>query len=142
MEQKARSTQACCLIFTHPPVTFEKPRSEFFAISHSYLGHVLSRRWYAYEQTIVILLQGMLGLRPNRRIRKIALGDISDLAQGRDSLASAMQQVERTERVLKLYWRKIYEGQDPLWPDRFRKLDAQSEQIRGAALVILEQILR
>ncbi len=55
---------------------------------------------------------------------------------------SAMQQVERTERVLKLYWREINEPQDPQWPDKFRKLDFQSEQIRAAALVILEQILR
>jgi len=30
----------------------------------------------------------------------------------------------------------------PIWPDTFKRLDGQSQQIRGAALVILEQILR
>lgn len=120
----------------------DKPRTEFFAIGHAYLDLVMDRRWYGYEQTIVILLQGLEGRRVARRMRKLELGDILDEPQGRDTLASAMQQVERTERVLKLYWRELNEPQDPTWPDKFKRLDAQSEQIRGAALVILEQILR
>lgn len=120
----------------------DKPRTEFFAIGHNYLDFVLDRRWYAYEQTIVILLQGMQGRRSARDITKFELGAIVDPDQGRGTLASAMQQVERTERVLKLYWRELNEPQDATWPDKFRKLDAQSEQIRAAALVILEQILR
>lgn len=120
----------------------DKPRSEFFAISHDYLKTVLvKQRWYAYEQTIVILLQGMQGDRPMREIRKFRLGDLADDSAHRDGLASAMQQVERTERVLKLYWRELNERQDPLWPERFRRLDHQSEQIRGSAMVILQQIL-
>jgi hypothetical protein len=119
----------------------DKPRTEFFAINHPYLHFVLNRRWYAYEQMIVILLQGMGGPRPTRDILKVPLGKISDEEQGRDSLASAMQQLERTERVLKLYWRETSEGREG-WPDTFRKLDAQSEQIRGAALVIFERVLR
>jgi len=76
-----------------------------------------------------------------RRILKIDLPEVTDLPQGRDTLAGAMQQVERTERVLKLHWRAVNERRDPQWPDKFRKLDAQSEQIRAAALVILEQLL-
>jgi len=119
----------------------DKPRTEFFAINHSYLRSVLNRRWYAYEQMIVILLHGMAGPRPTKDILNIELGRISDEEQGRDSLSSAMQQVERTERVLKLYWREMWEGRAE-WPDTFRKLDAQSEQIRGAALVIFERVLR
>jgi hypothetical protein len=120
----------------------DKPRTEFFAISHDYLKKALvSQRWYAYEQTIVILLQGMQGVRPMREIHKVRLGEIVDEPIGRDTLASAMQQVERTERVLKLYWRELKERQDPMWPDKFRLLDHQSEQIRSAAMVILQQIL-
>jgi hypothetical protein len=117
----------------------DKPRTEFFAINHSTLSHILSRRWYAYEQMIVILLQAVAG---GRRINTVSLGKLSDLPQGRETLSAAMQQVERTERVLKLHWREVNEAKDRLWPDTFRKLDNQSEQIRGAALVILEQILR
>ena len=120
----------------------EKPRSEFIAIGHDYLKTALiSQRWYGYEQTIVILLQGMQGVRPMRTIKKIELGNLTDEPTGRSDLAGAMQQVERTERVLKLYWRELKGPQDPLWPEKFRILDHQSEQIRSAAMVILQQIL-
>ena len=114
-----------------------KPRTEFFAIRHSFLREILRQRWYAYEQMIVILLHGVIG---KKRIATIELGDLTDLPQGRDTLAAAMQQVERTERVLKLFWRERNEQQAD-WPARFRVLDQQSEQIRGAALVILQNLL-
>jgi hypothetical protein len=116
----------------------DKPRTEFFAIRHSFLREILRQRWYAYEQTIVILLHGVIG---RKRIHMMPLADVSDLPQGRDTLAAAMTQVERTERVLKLFWRERNEHQAD-WPDRFRVLDAQSEQIRGAALVILQNLMR
>ena len=120
----------------------DKPRSEFIAIGHDYLKTALvSQRWYGYEQTIVILLQGMQGVRPMRSMKKVGLGELSDDPSGRGDLAGAMQQVERTERVLKLYWRELKAPQDPNWPEKFRVLDHQSEQIRGAAMVILQQIL-
>jgi hypothetical protein len=85
----------------------------------------------------------MRGRRPTCPILKVKLGAIVDEPEGRDNLASAMQQVERMERMLKLFWR---EHQQQIgsrsWPDDFRRLDAQSEEVRGAALVILQQILR
>jgi hypothetical protein len=118
----------------------DKPRTEFFAISDSYLSYVLSKRWYAYEQTIVLLLHAMSGSQPIRGIRKVELGSIEDEEQGRNRLEGAMQQVERTERVLKLFWRERHiENRD--WREEFRRLDAQSEQVRGAAMIIFEQIL-
>lgn len=115
----------------------DKPRSEFFAIKFDYLRQALEQRWYAYEQTLVILLQGLGASRPHRRIARLKLRDIADDPSDRDTLATAMQQVERTERVLKLYWREVH-GRDPLWPDKFRQLDQQSEKIRSAAMVILQ----
>jgi hypothetical protein len=118
----------------------DKPRTEFFAISDSYLRYVLSKRWYAYEQTIVLLLHAMAGLNPVRGIRKVELGEIQDEEQGRSRLEGAMQQVERTERVLKLFWRERH-SEDRAWREQFRILDRQSEQVRGAAMVIFEQIL-
>lgn len=120
----------------------EKPRTEFFAISYSYLRDMLDRRWYPYEQMLIMLLEAARAGKIERQVAKISLGDISDQPQGRDTLSAAMQQVERTERVLKLYWREICQAEDNNWPDRFRQLDAQSEEIRDAALIILEQILR
>jgi hypothetical protein len=48
----------------------------------------------------------MQGARPIRGIKKLELGSIEDDDQGRNRLEDAMQQVERTERVLKLFWRE------------------------------------
>lgn len=116
----------------------ERPRSEFFAIRHGFLGEVLGQRWFAYEQTVVMLLKAVLG---NRRISRFFVGDISDLPEGRESLASAMQQVERTERVLKTLWRERNQ-QNPGWIDHYRALEMQSEQVRRTAINILQNLLR
>ena len=118
----------------------DKPRTEFFAISDSFLKHALNRRWYAYEQTIVLLLHALAGQEHHRGLRNVKLGKINDDEAGRSRLDGAMQQVERTERVLKLYWRERHiDDQD--WREKFRMLDEQSEKIRSAAMVIFEQIL-
>lgn len=119
----------------------DKPRTEFFAINHTFLREVLRHRWYAYEQTIVIFLHG---LDAKKRIDKVELGELEDQDQGRDSLAAAMQQVERTERVLKLVWRERNARRDTSnqWQTQFRVFDQRSEQIRGAALVILQNLLK
>lgn len=116
----------------------ERPRSEFFAVRHPFLRDMLHRRWYAYEQTVVILLCAVGGA---KRITRFCVGNITDLPEGRESLASAMQQVERTERVLKTFWRERHED-EPGWTDRYRQLESQSEQIRRAAFILLETLLR
>jgi len=115
----------------------ERPRSEFFALRHSFLQEVLRHRWYAYEQTVVMLLHAVLS---KRHISRFFVGNISDLPEGRESLGSAMQQVERTERVLKTFWRERNETKSG-WIDQYRLLDAQSEQIRRTALIILQNLL-
>lgn len=116
----------------------ERPRSEFFAICHAFLAEVLAQRWYAYEQTVVVLLQAV---RNRKRISRFLVGEISDLPEGRDSLASAVQQVERTERVLKSFWREHHEATSD-WSESYRLLEAQSEQVRRTALGILQNLLR
>ena len=115
----------------------DKPRSEFFAVCHSFLREILRQRWFAYEQTIIILLQAITG---RKRVHPVLLGDLSDLPQGRENLSAAMQQVERTERALKLFWRERNVSESD-WAERFKRLDVQSGQIRAAALVILENLL-
>src|SRR5881296_3536272 len=115
----------------------ERPRSEFFDIRHSFLAEVLRHRWYAYEQTVVMLLQAVFS---NKQISRFFVGNISDLPQGRDSLASAMQQVERTERVLKALWRERHEAKAG-WAEQYRILETQSEQVRRTALIILQNLL-
>lgn len=115
----------------------QRPRSEFFAIRHAFLGEVLNRRWYAYEQTVVILLHAIFG---RKRVSQFFVGNISDLPEGRESLASALQQVERTERVLKTLWRERHEATAG-WISQYRQLETQSEQIRRTALILLESLL-
>jgi hypothetical protein len=115
----------------------ERPRSEFFALRHAFLGELLNRRWYAYEQTVVTLLHAVLG---RKRISRFLVGDISDLPEGRESLNAAIQQVERTERVLKTLWRERHENRAG-WTASYRMLEAQSEQVRRTALVVLENLL-
>jgi len=116
----------------------ERPRSEFFAIRHAFLGEVLRERWYAYEQTLVILLKAVLG---KKRISRFSVGDLSDLPQGRESLASAMQEVERTERVLRSFWRERNQH-NRAWSIAYRALATQSSDIRRTAFTILENLLR
>ncbi|MGA2556883.1 MAG: hypothetical protein ABSG04_11490 [Verrucomicrobiota bacterium] len=115
----------------------ERPRSEFFALRHDFLGQLLHRRWYAYEQTVVTLLHAVFG---RKQISRFLVGDISDLPEGRESLTSAIQQVERTERVLKTLWRERHQHQ-ARWTAAYRLLETQSEQVRRTALILLENLL-
>ncbi len=122
----------------------DKPRTEFFAVNYETLrGALVDQRWYAYEQTLMILLQNMDGKRPVRRIDRVPLGLITDDASTRSTLAAAMAQVERTERALKLFWREYAERHEfTNWHDDFRVLDAQSESVRTSAMVILRRLLK
>lgn len=115
----------------------ERPRSEFFAIRHPFLQEMLSQRWYAYEQTMVMLLQAVFR---GKKISRFFVGDISDLPEGRESLASALQQVERSERVLKTCWRERNQSKAG-WTDKYRLLETQSDQVRRAAFTMLENLL-
>jgi hypothetical protein len=115
----------------------ERPRSEFIALHHDFLRQMLRQRWYAYEQTVVLLLQAVFA---RRRISRFFVGHVSDLPQGSDSLSSALQQIERTERVLKSLWRERHEKETG-WIDRYRTLESRSDQIVRAASVILQNLL-
>jgi hypothetical protein len=115
----------------------ERPRSEFFALRHGFLAEVLEHRWYPYEQTVVMLLHAVWG---HKRIARFFVGNISDLPEGRESFASATQQVERTERVLKSLWRER-NAAEPGWSAKYHHFETRSEQVRRTALTILENVL-
>lgn len=115
----------------------ERPRSEFFAIRHEFLAEVLARRWYPYEQTVVMLLQAVFD---RKRIARFFVGDISDMPEGWECFDSALQQVERTERVLKSVWRERNAGQ-PGWIDKYYALALRSEPVRRGALIVLQNML-
>ena len=115
----------------------ERPRSEFFAVRHEFLRDMLTQRWYPYEQTVVMLLWAVF---EKKQISRFFVGNISDLPEGRESLASAWQQVERTERVPKNLWRERH-GSGQGWIERYRGLETQSELIRRSALTVLQNLL-
>jgi hypothetical protein len=115
----------------------ERPRSEFFAVRHEFLGELLTQRWYPYEQTVVMLLRAVFR---QKQISRFFVGNISDLPEGRECLSSAWQQVERTERVLKTVWSEHHKSR-PGWIERYRELEAHSELIRRSALTILQNLL-
>jgi hypothetical protein len=115
----------------------ERPRSEFFALRHEFLAQVLHQRWYAYEQTVVMLLKAIAS---KKQISRFFVGHVSDLPEGRESLASAVQQVERTERVLKSLWREQHHHRAG-WIEKYRLLESQSEQVLRTGLIILENLL-
>jgi hypothetical protein len=122
----------------------DKPRTEFFALSYDSLKHsLIPHRWYAYEQTLVMLLQNMDGENEVREIKTVPLGQLTDEEAARSTLAAAMMQIERTERALKLFWRERAIGLGKSnWQDEFRRLDAQSGSVRDAAMVILRRVLK
>jgi hypothetical protein len=115
----------------------ERPRSEFFAIGHSFLNDVLQQRWYAYEQTTVMLLSAVGS---NKQVGHLSVGDISDLPSGTESLASAIIQIERIEWVLKKCWLERNRAMVGL-AEKFHILQAQSEHIRKTAQFLLQNIL-
>ncbi len=115
----------------------ERPRSEFFAMRHSFLGEMLNRRWYAYEQTVVTLLHAVFD---KKRISRFSVGHVSDLPEGRESISSAMQQVDRTERVLKNLWSERNQHL-PDWNKQYRVLEAKSDEVRRSAMTFLENLL-
>jgi hypothetical protein len=115
----------------------ERPRSEFLAVRHSFLRESLAQRWYAYEQTVVMLLHAVFD---KKCISRFFVGNITDMPEGCESIAAAMQQVERTERVLKSIWRERNQSQ-PAWIEQYRRREAQSEQVRKTALTILQNLL-
>jgi hypothetical protein len=115
----------------------ERPRSEFFAVRHEFLAAMLRQRWYPYEQTVVMLLHAVF---KRKQISRFFVGNISDLPEGKESLSSALQQIERTERVLKSLWRDRHRSK-PGWIERYRELETHSERIRRTALNILQNLL-
>ncbi len=115
----------------------ERPRSEFVAIRHDFLKQMLHRRWYGYEQTVVILLHAIFD---HKLVSRYFVGEVTDLREGKESLSSAMQQIERTERVLKTLWRERNQTKAN-WVQQYRQLEDQSGLLRKTAFTILGNLL-
>ena len=117
----------------------KRPRSEFLAIKIEFLGKILPfTRKFAYEQTLAFLIHALLDNYP-WQIVKVHLGSIGDYETGR-GLKEATDQIERTERMLKLLYREK-NGGDNFSIASFQLLDRRSTSIREAGLVVFENFL-
>ncbi|MGK7924681.1 MAG: hypothetical protein AB4290_05400 [Spirulina sp.] len=142
-----------------------KPRSEFLNIRISVLRKLLSYRKFAYEQTLNMLVRSWDFQQHNwiYDINIHLLGQLQDdkeLRKYRDTL----DQIERTERLLKLLWREVHEPQKPKredyssdakyqeeiekynakykeFVDNYHMLDQQSTNIRDSARITIRSLL-
>lgn len=130
-----------------------KPRSEFLNVSVEVLGELLKFRKFAYEQTLNMLIRSWSFDRPGGgwkyRLGRQMLGRLQDdqtFRQYRDCL----DQIERTERLLKLLWRDVHQPPAALpdYEDRFRRFsdeydanDRRSTNIREGARRTIRTLL-
>lgn len=126
----------------------ERPRSEFIAANIDFLKTMLvDHRRFAYEQTTALLintyfysdrLEKVLGHKPS--IERVDLGELQDHTKAR-GFREAIEQLERTERMIRLLWRVLHGG-DNFDVDKYSILDERSAAIRSAAMVTFRNFLR
>jgi len=133
-----------------------RPRSEFLNITIPELRKLLNVRVFAYEQTLNMLIVSWFwcwhkaGEDPyearlywKQYVEMMYLGKIADNPANRN-YRGAIDQIERTERMLRMLWREL-QGWNPLQrPDHFRelaeryeRLDERSTRIRDAARIAI-----
>jgi hypothetical protein len=128
-----------------------RPRSEFLNIDVETLRRVLKHRKFAYEQTLNILIrlwdfesrtwQDGIGVHSH------SLGTLRDDAGSRQ-YRECLDQIERTERMLKMLWREINWSEDGeraeaerVW-ERYHELDHRSTAVRQNARIIIGNLLK
>ena len=92
-----------------PPLRLNKLRSEFLNIKVETLKVLLDYRKFAYEQTLNMLIHSwnFKNKAWKYEIAKKDLGVLKDDSSFRQ-YRECLDQIERTERMLKLLWREIY----------------------------------
>src|ERR1017187_3118986 len=119
-----------------------RPRSEFIASSTAFLENFITTKVYrkfAYEETLALLIQAILS--GTWRINRHHIGIISDY-DGERGFREAIDQIERTERMLKVLWRRDHVDARQGFPfDEFEDLDARSTAIRRNALICCRNFL-
>lgn len=121
----------------------KRPRSEFIAASLEFLKKTLPfKRKFAYEQTLSFLINAFSddNGKWEKKIGKVEIGEIMDYEKDR-GFREANDQIERTERLLKILWREMNRG-DGFDVELFERLDRRSTAIREAAIVSLGNFLK
>lgn len=115
-----------------------KPRSEFIALSRSFLENQLALRWFPYSQTLVILLR-LLENRKKDRIKVFNLGELKE-DMPKKPIFEALTQFERIERVLKFLWREA-NGKIENIETTYSKLSDKSEEVIRQSINELKKVL-
>lgn len=128
-----------------PPVSLNKLRSEFLNIKIETLKVLLGERKFAYEQTLNMLIRSWSfdNKTWKYKVTKLDLGILKDDSKSRQ-YRDCLDQIERTERMLKLLWRETYEPQYPNqqdFIDQYDRLDRRSTSIRESARIIIRNLL-
>lgn len=130
-----------------------KPRSEFLNIRIKTLRELLTYRKFAYEQTLNMLIRSW---EPDKSmdggkkggwkysIHPCPLGNLKDDSTFRE-YTDCLDQIERTERMLKLLWREMSKSimydSPQKFIDQYDVLDRRSTSIRENSRIILGNML-
>lgn len=138
----------------------EKPRSEFLNLSAEYLRDILRYRPFAYEQTLSMLIRTWYQCKDaahgrvieaveiwKQTVHSLPIGEVSDAPGGRN-YAGAIDQIERTERMLRTLWRELEEwtpsAEAKLFMDdvkEYGEKDERSTAIRNAGRIAIWALL-
>lgn len=125
----------------------KKPRSEFLNIRRETLEELLAYQPFAYEQTLNILIRSW-DFQQNQwkyKISKFTLGTIQDDSSFR-KYRNCLDQIERTERMLRVIWKQVNETKDldtyRQFVDTYEKLDTRSTAIRESATIVIRSLLK
>ncbi|TVQ47714.1 MAG: hypothetical protein EA365_03240 [Gloeocapsa sp. DLM2.Bin57] len=125
----------------------KKPRSEFLNIKRETLQELLAYKPFAYEQTLNILIRSW-DFKSNiwkYKIAKFTLGILQDDNSFR-KYRECLDQIERTERMLRVLWKEINEPKNledyQRFVDSYEQLDVRSTAIREAATIVLRSLLQ
>lgn len=123
-----------------------RPRSEFLNLDTSVLRDLLKARKFAYEQTINLLI-GAWDFDSNiwkNDVIAVPLGNIKDDTSQRNYM-TALDQIERLDRLLRLRWREVHLPRDEAdylaFFKRYHQLEQSAESIREAAGITIQGLL-
>lgn len=134
------------------PLSLKRPRSEFLNIKRSTLAQLLTYKKFAYEQTLNMIIHSWNHDNNTWKHRLFGhpLGILRD--EGRE-FNEAINQIERTERMLKCVWREIKANEINAKAigsrqiefrkilDEYFSLDRKSTSIREAAYITVLSLL-
>jgi hypothetical protein len=126
--------------------SINRVRSEFLNLKVKTLKDLLKNRKFAYEQTLNMLIRSYDHDNDKwiHDVRRHPLGSLQDDASFR-GYRECLDQIERTERMLKVLWRVLNKPADqkdyPRFVERYHVLDRISTSIREAAATTIRSLL-